>query len=77
MDKHILLSCNCAGKMCERKDREGNIEEEHASMVRTLIDGTEAGSMTQLSAKVIQKWADRVLRVTQYGTRAGLYFSTC
>ena len=55
----------------------GDIEEEHACMVRALIDGTEAGSMTQLSAKVIQKWADRVQRVTQYGTRAGLYFSTC
>jgi hypothetical protein len=48
------------------------MEAGHAWMVRALIDGTGAGSMTQLSAKVIQKCADIVQRVALYGTRAGL-----
>jgi len=48
------------------------MEAGHAWMVRALIEGTGAGSMTQLSAKVIQKCADIVQRVALYGTRAGL-----
>lgn len=49
----------------------GNKEEGHAWMVTGLIDGTEAVSMTRLSAKVIHKCADTVERVAPYGTRAG------
>ena len=46
-------------------------------MVRAIADDIMVARMKKLSAKVIQKYTDKVKRVILYGTRAGLPFSMC